>query len=114
MSENTNKSISTKVRMLSKVLEDCLSNINAGNTNIDEETADNLIETLSTMNSGADIVSKAYACEHILHCSTSTFEKYIQVGLIPQGRKRYGFHELSWKRKDIENVKVRLYNRKNQ
>lgn len=114
MSENTNKSISTKVKMIAKLFEESLSNLNAGNTNIDEETADNLIETLSTINRGADIISKAYACERILHCSASTFEKYVQIGLIPKGRKRYGFHELSWKRQDIENVKVRLYNRKNQ
>ena len=37
-----------------------------------------------------------------LHCSLSTFDNYIKLGLIPPGHKEYGFKELSWSEKDFD------------
>ena len=33
-------------------------------------------------------ISKAYACEHILHCSPATFDNYVRAGIIPKERKK--------------------------
>ena len=44
---------------------------------------------------------------NILHCSTSTFEKYVQIGLIPQGKKVLGFKEKSWSETDFDEVTLR-------
>jgi hypothetical protein len=40
--------------------------------------------------------------ERILHCSPSSFDNYIKLGLIPRGHKEYGFKELSWSEKDFD------------
>lgn len=34
-----------------------------------------LVKTLSVLNKGVKRISKAYACEHILHCSPATFDE---------------------------------------
>lgn len=41
-----------------------------------------LIKTLSTLNKGVKRISKAYACEHILHCSPATFDNYVRAGIM--------------------------------
>lgn len=55
-------------------LQNAISNIDAGNSNLNEEQMEELIKTLSTLNKGVKRISKAYACEHILHCSPATFD----------------------------------------
>lgn len=47
-------------------LQNAISNIDAGNSNLNEEQMEELIKTLSTLNKGVKRISKAYACEHIL------------------------------------------------
>lgn len=37
-----------------------------------------------------------------LHCSPSSFDNYIKLGLIPRGHKEYDFKELSWSEKDFD------------
>lgn len=54
-----------------------------------------LVKTLSVLNKGVKRISKAYACEHILHCSPATFDNYVRAGIIPKGKKEIGFNELS-------------------
>lgn len=55
---------------------------------------------------GVKRISKAYACEHILHCSPATFDNYVRAGIIPKGKKEIGFNELSWSLKDFDGVKL--------
>lgn len=68
-------------------LQNAISNIDAGNSNLNEEQMEELIKTLSTLNKGVKRISKAYACEHILHCSTATFDNYVRAGIIPKGKR---------------------------
>lgn len=56
--------------------------------------------------------SKAYACEHILHCSPATFDNYVRAGIIPKGKKEIGFNELSWSLKDFDGVKLQRIHKK--
>lgn len=71
-------------------LQNAISNIDAGNSNLNEEQMEELIKTLSTLNKGVKRISKAYACEHILHCSPATFDNYVRAGIIPKGKKEVG------------------------
>lgn len=68
-------------------LQNAISNIDAGNSNLNEEEMEELVKTLSVLNKGVKRISKAYACEHILHCSPATFDNYVRAGIIPKGKK---------------------------
>lgn len=61
-----------------------------------------IISSLTKLNRGIKRISKREACERILHCSPSSFDNYIKLGLIPRGHKEYGFKELSWSEKDFD------------
>lgn len=56
--------------------------------------------------------TKAYACEHILHCSPATFDNYVRAGIIPKEKKEIGFNELSWSLKDFDGVKLQRIHKK--
>lgn len=92
------------VELLKVALQNSLDNINAGNTNLTEEQAMDLVEHLEQINKGSATVSKAYACEHLLHININKFDYLVRTGIIPVGRKRLGFKELSWKIKDFDRV----------
>lgn len=57
-------------KALVAILENTLENVNAGNTNITEEEASVIIYHLTMLNKGVATVSKAYACEHVLHITS--------------------------------------------
>lgn len=99
--------INIKLRVLRGLLEECINNIDAGNSNHNEEELDKIIKDLTKLNRGIKRISKREACERILHCSPSTFDNYLKIGLIPPGHKEYGFKELSWSEKDFD--KATLY-----
>lgn len=94
--------INYRLRVLRGLLEECINNIDAGNSNHSEEELDSIIKDLTKLNRGIKRISKREACERILHCSPSTFDNYLKIGLIPPGHKEYGFKELSWSEKDFD------------
>lgn len=94
--------INYRLRVLRDLLEECINNIDAGNSNHSEEELDSIIKDLTKLNRGIKRISKREACERILHCSPSTFDNYLKIGLIPPGHKEYGFKELSWSEKDFD------------
>lgn len=94
--------INSRLRVLRCLLEECINNIDAGNNNHSEEELDSIIKDLTKLNRGIKRISKREACERILHCSSSTFDNYLKIGLIPPGHKEYGFKELSWSEKDFD------------
>lgn len=94
--------INSRLRVLRGLLEECINNIDAGNSNHSEEELNSIIKDLTKLNRGIKRISKREACERILHCSPSTFDNYLKIGLIPPGHKEYGFKELSWNEKDFD------------
>lgn len=94
--------INHRLRVLRGLLEECINNIDDGNSNHSEEELDSIIKDLTKLNRGIKRISKREACERILHCSPSTFDNYLKLGLIPPGHKEYGFKELSWSEKDFD------------
>lgn len=94
--------ISPRIKVLCNLLEEAIKNIDAGNSNHSEEELDYIIKDLTKLNRSIKRISKREACDKILHCSSSTFDNYLKIGLIPPGHKETGFKELSWSEKDFD------------
>lgn len=79
--------MNVKLKVLRKVLEEAIDNIDAGNSNHSDDELDDIISSLTKLNRGikriSKRISKREACERILHCSPSSFDNYIKLGLIP-------------------------------
>lgn len=97
--------------LLLKIVDD----IDAGNSNLSEEDTLSIIGILHKYTYKDELFSKYQACKY-LHISRSTFDLYIRKGLIPKGKKRAGFKELSWTKKDLDlylkekdNIKRKYY-----
>lgn len=89
---------------LREILKDSLDRIDAGNSNISEEHANAIISVLTTINKPEKGVSKAFACEHILHINNNRFNYLLSKGVIPPGKHELGFHELSWSIADFDDA----------
>lgn len=101
-----------KLNILKRLLQESIDNIDAGNSNFSEEELNNIIKDITKLNRGIKRISKREACERILHCSPSTFDNYLKLGLIPKGHKEYGFKELSWSEKDFDEAvmyRIKVY-----
>lgn len=101
-----------KLNVLKRLLQESIDNIDAGNSNFSEEELTNIIKDITKLNRGIKRISKREACERILHCSPSTFDNYLKLGLIPKGHKEYGFKELSWSEKDFDEAvmyRIKIY-----
>lgn len=82
---------------LLKIVED----IDAGNTNLNEEEAIELTDTIVRLVDRTRRVSKYEACQY-LNISRATFDNYVREGKLPKGTKEAGFKELSWSRKELD------------
>ena len=87
------------IQLIEKGLEQILNNIKAGTSIISEQEQLELINFLTKIN--AEELSKTESA-HYINVSKSTFDNYVKKGLIPEGTKRSGFKELSWKKSDLE------------
>lgn len=94
--------LNSRIKILKSLLQETINNIDAGNSNKSEEELDIIVKELAKINRGIKRISKRTACESILHCSNSTFDNYIRLGIIPKGKKEQGFKELSWSESDFD------------
>ena len=92
------------ITALRAVLAESLDRIDAGNTNISEDHANVLIDLIGTINKPEKRISKAFACEHILHINGNKFNYLLSKGIIPPGKHKLGFHELSWSIADFDDA----------
>jgi predicted DNA-binding transcriptional regulator AlpA len=96
--------MNTFTKLIRDFLEDKIKQIDAGNSNIDEETAITLLKTIKETTDMNQRVSKYKACQ-LLHISRATFDNYVREGKIPQGEHTIGFKEKSWSMHDINKFK---------
>lgn len=61
--------MNVKLKILRKVLEEAINNIDAGNSNHSDDELDDIISSLTKLNRGIKRISKREACERILHFS---------------------------------------------
>ena len=83
--------------LLLKIVND----IDAGNSNITEDEAIQLIDTLKELTNRERRLSKYAACKY-LNISRATFDNYVREGKLPKGKHEIGFKELSWSKKDLD------------
>lgn len=93
---------------LTKAIRDLLASticeLDAGNSNIDEESAIAILRAVDDSTNMNKRVSKYKACQ-LLHISRATFDNYVREGKLPKGEHAIGFKELSWSLKDINDFK---------
>lgn len=83
--------------LLLKIVQD----IDAGNSNISEKEAIEIIDTIKRFTDKEKRLSKYAACEY-LNVSRATFDNYVREGKLPRGKHEIGFKELSWSEKELD------------
>lgn len=89
------------IDIIKKYLLKIVDDIDAGNSNLTESEAVELVDTLKRLTDKEKRLSKYEACRH-LRISRATFDNYVREGKLPRGKKEAGFKELSWSRKDLD------------
>lgn len=94
--------------IIRSLLQKFIDDLDAGNSNIDEDQEIKIISVLSNIANPDQRMSKIQACDY-LGVSRATFDNYVRDGFIPKGTKQEGFKELSWSKIDLD---VYLMNKK--
>lgn len=84
---------------LLRIIED----IDGGNSNLTEQEALDVVQTISNLSRKDEGLSKYQACQQ-LHVSRATFDNLVKEGKIPKGKHIQGFKELRWYKKDLIKV----------
>lgn len=87
------------LNILRKVLQQFITDIDSGNSNISEQDQIEIIDLIQRLNQKE--LSKIESARYI-GVSRATFDNYIDKGWIPKGKKRQGFKELSWNKSDLD------------
>lgn len=97
-------------KLIRDLIADRLEQIDAGNSNIDEESAIAILKAVDDSTNMTKRVSKYKACQ-ILCISRATFDNYVREGKLPQGEHTIGFKEKSWSMYDINKFKENYWNK---
>lgn len=87
------------LKILKNLLQQIINDIDSGNSNITESEQKEIINFIQKFNQKE--LSKIESANYI-GVSRATFDNYIKKGLIPEGKKRQGFKELSWLKSDLD------------
>ena len=95
---------SSLIKLLTKVLRDTADKFDAGNTELTEEEAMDILSVLTHK-----VLSKEQACDFV-GLGPSQFNNLIAANKLPKGRKRRGFKELVWYEDELRDAltKVKL------
>lgn len=83
------------LRVIRSLLLKIVDDIDAGNSNISEGEAIEIVDSLKRFTDKEKRLSKYAACEY-LNVSRATFDNYVREGKLPRGKHEIGFKELSW------------------
>lgn len=89
------------INVIGEELQKIVDSIKAGNSNIDEERALELVGIVKSYTDKTQLLSKYEACRH-LNISRATFDNYVREGYLPRGKKKPGFKELFWVEKELD------------
>lgn len=87
--------------VLQKLLRKIDKDIDAGNSNIDEQEALEIIGILKEYTRKDSPMSKYQAFTY-LNISRATFDNLVKEGKLPEGKKVAGFKELFWYKRDLD------------
>lgn len=91
------------LQTIKRLLLGIIDDIDAGNTDLNEEEALKIAKTLKTM-VRKDIPMSKYQAYTYLNISRATFDNLVREGKIPRGKKIPGFKELVWQKKDLKKM----------
>lgn len=89
------------VSVLQKLLRKIDQDIDAGNSNLTEEEALEVVEILKEYTRKDKPMSKYQAFTY-LNMSRAKFDNLVKEGKLPDGHKVAGFKELFWYKKDLD------------
>ena len=89
------------LKVIRNLLQNIIQDIDAGNSNISENDAIEIVKALSEYTRKDKGISKYAACEY-LNISRATFDNYVREGKIPTGKHEIGFKEKFWLKKDLD------------
>lgn len=96
--------IETILKVLSGLLRTLADNIDSGNSNLTENEAIELIDVIKHYTNRDELISKYEACRY-LNISRATFDNYVRAGKLPKGKKKIGFKELFYSKKELDEYK---------
>lgn len=97
-------------KLIRDLLAERIEAMDAGNSNLDEESAISILKAITDSTDMTKRVSKYKACQ-ILCISRATFDNYVREGKLPQGEHTIGFKEKSWSMYDINKFKETYWNK---
>ena len=92
------------MKNLKPYLQKMMDDIDAGNSNIDEDDAIEIARCVKEI-VRKDIPMSKYEAYTYLNISRSTFDSLVREGKIPRGKKMPGWKELAWFKKDLKKLK---------
>lgn len=92
------------IKLVTKALRDTADKFDAGNTELTEEEAMDILSVLCH-----NALSKEQACSFV-NLQSSQFDNLIRQGKLPKGRKRRGFTALVWYEDELKDAisKIKL------
>lgn len=91
------------LEVIKSLLQKIISDIDAGNSNITEEEAIEMVKVIKSYTDKTQRLSKYQACQK-LNISRATFDNLVREGKIPRGQKVAGFKELFWVEQDLNTI----------
>lgn len=103
--------MTTGLKILIETLRRCADNLEAGNSNIDEQGCIRVLQQLDLIANGDTVMSKREACDY-LGVSRASFDLLISNDYIPHGKKLYdGSKSLFWYKSDLDDYLSTLHNK---
>lgn len=91
------------LEVIKSLLQKVISDIDAGNSNITEDEAMEMVKVIKSYTDKTQRLSKYQACQK-LNISRATFDNLVREGVIPRGQKVAGFKELFWEERVLDEV----------
>lgn len=88
------------LEIVKKTLQSIIDNIDSGNSNLTEEECLTVVDTIKRLSQKERLISK-YTAYTNLGISRATFDRLVQEGRLPKGKKIAGFKELFWDERKI-------------
>lgn len=91
------------LEIIKNLLLKVINDIDAGNSNITESEAIEMVKVIKSYTDKTQKLSKYQACQK-LNISRATFDNLVREGIISRGQKVPGFKEIFWVEKDLDEV----------
>lgn len=92
-------------QVLKRILLTGVAMIDDGQCNLSEDEWEGLVEVVGKIVSPELTYNKSEAAKY-LHLSIRQFDRYVEKGIIPRGKKKLGATALSWTKAQLDKIKL--------